>query len=82
MARNDTTTFPVSFTLTPSTSARVEAHRDEILADPGFGNYFTDHMIEIDWTVDEGWHNAQVKPYGPLSIEPGSAVLHYGQEIF
>jgi len=82
MSMTETTTFPLSFTLTPSKSARQEAHREEILASPGFGNYFTDHMVEIDWTVDEGWHNAQVKPYGPLSIEPGSAVLHYGQEIF
>ena len=82
MSTLDTTTFPLSFTLTPSQSARAEAHREEILANPGFGNYFTDHMIEIEWTVDDGWHNAAVKPYGPLNIEPGSAVLHYGQEIF
>ncbi len=82
MSNTETTAFPLTFTLTPSQDVREDAHRDEILANPGFGNYFTDHMVQIDWTVDEGWHNAEIKPYGPLSIDPGSAVLHYGQEIF
>ena len=40
MSMTETTTFPLSFTLTPSKSARQEAHREEILASPGFGNYF------------------------------------------
>jgi branched-chain amino acid aminotransferase len=75
-------TYPLSFALTPSTAARAEAERDAILADPGFGKHFTDHMVTIDWTVDEGWHDARVTPYGPLQIDPASSVLHYGQEIF
>ena len=74
--------FPLSFALTPSAHARAEAERDAILADPGFGKHFTDHMVTIDWTVDEGWHDARVTPYGPLQIDPASSVLHYAQEIF
>jgi branched-chain amino acid aminotransferase len=74
--------FPLSFALTPSANARAEAERDAILADPGFGKHFTDHMVTIDWTVDEGWHDARVTPYGPLQIDPASSVLHYAQEIF
>ncbi|PAL02546.1 branched chain amino acid aminotransferase, partial [Staphylococcus hominis] len=27
-------------------------------------------------------HNASVRPYGPLQLDPAAAVLHYGQEIF
>jgi branched-chain amino acid aminotransferase len=77
-----TTTFPLNFSLTPSTAARTEIERDEILADPGFGKKFTDHMVAIDWTLDDGWHNARVMPYGPLQLDPASSVLHYGQEIF
>ncbi|MFC5928640.1 branched-chain amino acid aminotransferase [Cryobacterium melibiosiphilum] len=77
-----TSTYPLSFALTPSTDARAEAERDEILADPGFGKHFTDHMVTIDWTVDQGWHDARVTPYGPLQLDPASSVLHYGQEIF
>lgn len=56
--------------------------REEILAHPGFGKYFTDHMVTIDWTKEEGWHNAQVIPRQNLVLDPASSVLHYGQAIF
>ena len=56
--------------------------REAVLADPGFGKHFTDHMVIIDWTVADGWHDARVVPYGPLQVDPSSAVFHYGQEIF
>jgi branched-chain amino acid aminotransferase len=38
-------------------------------------------MITATWTP-EGWHDAGLRPYGPLSLDPASAVLHYGQSIF
>ncbi len=56
--------------------------REEILANPGFGKYFTDHMVRIDWTVEKGWHDARLIPYGPLDLDPATNVLHYGQAIF
>jgi branched-chain amino acid aminotransferase len=56
--------------------------REEILADPGFGNYFTDHMVDICWSSHGGWHRPRVQPYGPISLDPAAAVLHYGQEVF
>jgi branched-chain amino acid aminotransferase len=77
-----TTTFPLEFELTPSETARSRAARETILSDPGFGKHFTDHMVTIDWTVEDGWHSARVTPYGPLQLDPASSVLHYGQEIF
>ena len=49
---------------------------------PGFGRVFTDHMVTITWTPDEGWHNANLRPYGPLALDPATAVFHYGQSIF
>lgn len=55
---------------------------EEILANPGFGTYFTDHMVVIDWTEDEGWHAARVVPYAPIAMDPATSVLHYGQAIF
>ena len=76
------TAFPLSFDRTPSESARADAEREAILADPGFGKHFTDHMVHIDWTVDAGWHDARVVPYGPLQLDPAASVLHYAQEIF
>ena len=48
----------------------------------GFGKYFTDYMFLMDWTEEEGWHDARIVPFGPLSIHPASTVLHYGSEIF
>ena len=58
------------------------ADRAAILADPGFGLRFSDHMVTIDWTEDKGWHDAKVEPYGPITLDPATAVLHYAQEIF
>jgi branched-chain amino acid aminotransferase len=77
-----TTSFPLAFRTTPSPAARADAEREAILADPGFGQHFTDHMVSIRWTAEEGWHDAEVRPYGPLQLDPAAAVLHYAQEIF
>ena len=49
---------------------------------PGFGLHFTDHMFVVEWTPEQGWHDARVTPYAPLSLDPATAVLHYAQEIF
>ena len=48
----------------------------------GFGRYFTDHMLLIDYTEGKGWHDARIVPYGPLSLDPATTSLHYGQLIF
>jgi branched-chain amino acid aminotransferase len=48
----------------------------------GFGKHFTDHMFVMDWTKDRGWHDGRIEPYGPLSLDPAAAVLHYGQAMF
>lgn len=66
----------------PHPSQTSDERRAEILADPGFGVHFTDHMLVAEWTPESGWHNAVVKPYGPFSIDPATSVLHYAQEIF
>ena len=72
----------LDITTTPSDSPRSGAEVSEILANPGFGTYFTDHMLTLEWTPDEGWHGGRITKYGPLSMDPASAVLHYAQEIF
>ncbi|HHX72208.1 MAG TPA: branched-chain amino acid aminotransferase [Clostridiales bacterium] len=48
----------------------------------GFGRYFTDHMLVMNYTEGKGWHDARIVPYGPITLEPSSMVLHYGQEVF
>ena len=72
----------LQFLRSSNQNALPDAEREAILADPGFGVHFTDHMVAIDWTVEDGWHDAHVRPYGPLTFSPAAAVLHYGQEIF
>lgn len=72
----------IEFQIIPSTHPKSDAERDACLANPGFGQFFTDHMTAIDWDSKQGWHNGQVRAYGPLSLDPASAVLHYAQEIF
>ena len=61
---------------------RSAAEREQVLASPGFGQVFTDHMITIDWTEGDGWHDARLEPYGPLDLDPATAVFHYAQEFF
>ncbi|GAA2012555.1 branched-chain amino acid aminotransferase [Brevibacterium samyangense] len=70
------------FQLLKNVEPKSAAVRDAIMADPGFGNHFTDHMAHIRYTTEQGWHGHEVKPYGPLLLDPAAAVLHYAQEIF
>ena len=48
----------------------------------GFGSVFTDHMFLMDYTEKDGWHNARIVPFGPISMSPAASVLHYGTEVF
>ena len=72
----------LTFTVTKNLAAPDKTEREEILANPGFGKYFTDHMVDICWSVKGGWHRPRVQPYGPIALDPAAAVLHYAQEIF
>ncbi len=78
----DTGLAPLKFAVTQNLAAKNPAQRDEILVNPGFGVHFTDHMVDICWSVGGGWHRPRVQPYGPITLDPAAAVLHYGQEIF
>ena len=59
-----------------------DERRAEILANPGFGVHFTDHMVTAIWTKEGGWGAGAVRPYGPIPLMPSAAVLHYAQEVF
>ncbi|MFT4212393.1 MAG: branched-chain amino acid aminotransferase [Microbacterium sp.] len=73
---------PLEFSVTRNLAAASPAAREEILRNPGFGQHFTDHMVDICWSVGGGWHRPRVQPYGPITLDPAAAVLHYGQEVF
>ncbi len=76
----------VQFTHLAHPAPAPDAAREAVLAAPGFGTSFSDHMVSIDWNERPGsigeWHNATVGPRGPIALDPAAAVLHYAQEIF
>ena len=72
----------LDYTITRTNQPTTAEDLEGILANPGFGQYFTDHMVTIDWSTERGWHDAQVRPYGPLTMDPASSVFHYGQAVF
>jgi branched-chain amino acid aminotransferase len=67
---------PIRITRTTSPKERP---KDSDLA---FGNVFTDHMFVADFEEEKGWYDPRIEPYGPLSLDPATAVLHYGQSLF
>jgi len=71
-----------NFALIRNNAPRTAEQRAAILADPAFGKEFTDHMISIDWDSENGWHDAQVRPYEKIALDPATNVFHYGQAIF
>ena len=75
-------TAPLKFTVERSAHPASDAERNAVLAEPGFGKYYTDHMVSVLYTGERGWHDAQVIPYGPIELDPSAIVLHYAQEIF
>jgi branched-chain amino acid aminotransferase len=77
-----TETSALEFAVTPTTHAKAPEQRERLLADPGFGRIFTDHMVRIDWKVERGWHNAELTRYTPLQLDPAVTVLHYAQAVF
>ena len=46
-----------------------------------FGVNFSDHML-ICVYKNGSWGEAEIKPYQPINMMPGTQVLHYGQSVF
>ncbi|WP_137125962.1 branched-chain amino acid aminotransferase [Roseomonas sp. HF4] len=66
--------FPITRTTAPK-----QKPADDSLA---FGKVMTDHMFLMNYEEGKGWFNPRIEPYGPLSLDPATSVLHYGQAIF
>jgi len=72
----------LEFTVRRNAHPATDEQRAVIMADPPFGQYHTDHMVSITYSVDEGWHDAGVVSYSGIELDPSAIVLHYAQGIF
>ncbi len=72
----------ITFDLRPTSAPVGVEERASLIANPGFGRVFTDHMVTIRYAEGKGWYDARLEPYGPISLDPATSALHYGQEIF
>lgn len=76
---------------TPAGALDASLLKTTLKAEPGvlppsselvFGKTMSDHMLVCQWTEDSGFGIPEIKPYGPLSIDPASTVLHYAPTLF
>ena len=67
---------------TPNQNPLSNSERDKRVSEPGFGKYYTDNMVVAQWSEATGWQDAELKAYGPLTLDPATMVFHYGQEVF
>src|SRR5260370_28161278 len=75
-------TQSLKFVRHPHSSPTPADKRAALLANPGFGRVFSDHMVTIHYSEEKGWHDARIEPRAPITMDPAAAVLHYAQEIF
>src|ERR687893_2361436 len=72
----------LEFEIRPNSAPVAGEERAALLANPGFGRVFTDHMVTIRYADGKGWYDPRVEARAPIPMDPASAVLHYAQEIF
>lgn len=72
----------LDFEVRPNPAPVSAAERAAMLANPGFGRIFTDHMVTVRYAEGKGWYDARVEARAPIPMDPATAVLHYAQEIF
>jgi len=47
-----------------------------------FGSTFTDHMLIMSYTPSSGWSAPEIKPYGPICLDPASSCFQYSTNVF
>mmetsp|Transcript_20050 Transcript_20050/g.34107 ORF Transcript_20050/g.34107 Transcript_20050/m.34107 type:complete len:306 (+) Transcript_20050:166-1083(+) len=62
----------------PTDSPKEMMPREDLM----FGKSFSDHMLEVDWDADQGWHDPVISKYHFFNISPAATALHYGIECF
>jgi len=47
-----------------------------------FGRVHSDHLFEVDWSLDLGWEIPHIGPYHKFELSPLNTVFHYAIECF
>jgi len=68
----------MNISFTESTRLKPKPTGDSL----GFGKQTTDYMFIMDYSDEKGWYDPKIVPYSPLSLDPSTTVLHYGQGVF
>ncbi|RDB27397.1 Branched-chain-amino-acid aminotransferase, mitochondrial [Hypsizygus marmoreus] len=50
--------------------------------DVHFGEIKTDHMLVMNYEPTAGWSAPEIKPYGPLSLDPACSCFQYCPNVF
>lgn len=59
-----------------------QLQRKPEVADLGFGKYFTDHMLKINYHRElGGWQKPEISPFQNLTIHPAAKALHYAVQV-
>jgi branched-chain amino acid aminotransferase len=74
--------LPLKITCVPEEQRVRAGERSILMREPGFGKVLTEHMVLIRWSANKGWYDAQLRPYAPITFDPASVGLHYGQIVF
>ncbi|GGM41465.1 branched-chain-amino-acid aminotransferase 2 [Paraliobacillus quinghaiensis] len=67
-----------AISITKATTKKEKPASDQLV----FGRTFTDHMFILDYEEEKGWFDPRIVPYQPISLDPATMVLHYGQTVF
>ncbi|KAF3026387.1 hypothetical protein G7054_g14056 [Neopestalotiopsis clavispora] len=69
---------PTKLSITKTSSPRTPSDPKSLV----FGREFTEHMLTIEWTQQDGWLEPKIAPYQNLSLDPATCVFHYAFECF
>ena len=62
--------------------AETKKKKPDKIQDVMFGSVFTDHMFIMDYDEERHWHDGRTVPYGPIALQPATAVFHYAQGLY
>uniref|UniRef100_A0A5S6QQL8 Branched-chain-amino-acid aminotransferase n=1 Tax=Trichuris muris TaxID=70415 RepID=A0A5S6QQL8_TRIMR len=79
--------YPLTFLLQYKDLRKVITSPDKLkkkkpFSEVRFGEEFSDHMFEVEWTLRDGWGKPTICPFHDLILHPASKALHYACQIF